>query len=92
MAKIDSEIKVASGLLYRMILNGTSNEEKGRITDYISKLIAARDSYNTNNIPALHKKYRKLYDDEIDIPEKVRMNAKVATSEIMSKLVGGSLK
>lgn len=92
MGKINGEIKVATGLLYRMILNGTSNAEKERIKDYISKLFAARDAYNTDNIPALKEKYKKLYNDELDIPEKIRMNAKVETSCILSEILGGPLK
>lgn len=84
MGKVDGELKVMVGVLYNMILNGTTDNEKNRMKDYILKLKASEKSYKDNNIAQLKKKYKDIgLGHDINIPETVKRKAMSETRKII---------
>lgn len=89
MGKIDGELKVMVGLMQKMIMNGTNNDDMNCIKDYISKLYEANMAYKTNNIHHLKKKYSLIDDTAIDIPPTIKRKAIVESKNFMDSLVKG---
>ena len=88
MSKVSGETKVMVGLLNKMLIHGTNDDEITRVKTYISKLHEAHKTYEELSISQIMKKYNDIERNQsIDIPPTVRRKAMVNTKKILEEVL-----